>query len=240
MSTSSEVTIVIPAKNEAQLLPILLTSLARQDYPAIRSTKTFIADANSSDGTPDIARSFADRLDIEVIPGGLPAVGRNAGAARATTPYVLFLDADMELPDPTLLRRSLEHMKRRGLHCLTTHIWCRGGDWMDQILYAGSNLTQYSSCLINRPFATGMYMLFDKHRFEELGGFHEKALYAEDYLLSKKVGTRRFGIVRGTALTTNRRFRKMGHFHIVGLFLKTAVNSFDDNYFLRDQHYWHS
>src|SRR5437660_1527904 len=74
-----------------------------------------------------------------------------------------------------------------------------------------------------KPFSTGMFMLFDRKRFQELGGFHEQALYAEDYLLSKKVARRRFGIVRGKALTTNRRFRKMGHIKIMGMFFKTAL-----------------
>jgi len=49
-------------------------------------------------------------------------VGRNAGAVIATTPYVLFIDADIELPDDTLLRRAMEKMKARKLHCLTTAI----------------------------------------------------------------------------------------------------------------------
>ena len=73
----------------------------------MRSTKVFLADAGSTDGTQELAMSFTGRLDIEVIPGGLPSVGRNAGAGRAITPYVLFIDADMELKDPTLLRRTM-------------------------------------------------------------------------------------------------------------------------------------
>ena len=73
-------------------------------------------------------------------------------------------------------------------------------------LYLGNNIVQQFSRLL-KPFSTGMFMLFDRKRFQELGGFHEQALYAEDYLLSKKVARRRFGIVRGKALTTNRRFR---------------------------------
>src|SRR5215813_6208841 len=90
-------TIVIPAKNESRLLPNLLESLCRQDYPSMPSTKVYLADAGSTDGTPELARSFTGRLDIEVIPGGLPSVGRNAGARRAQSSYVLFIDADMEL-----------------------------------------------------------------------------------------------------------------------------------------------
>jgi glycosyltransferase involved in cell wall biosynthesis len=233
-----QLTIVIPAKNESRLLPNLLQSLCRQDHPFLRSTKVLVADAGSTDGTQQLALSFSDRLDIEVIPGGLPSVGRNAGARRATTPYVLFIDADMELRDPTLLRRAMELAVRRKLHCVTTNIWCSNGTVRDHVLYLGNNLAQYGSILV-RPFSTGMFMLFDRAAFARLGGFHEGALYAEDYLLSKKVANWRFGIVSGRIHTTNRRFRNMGHFKIVAMFLKTMFNTWNEDYFLRDHGYWH-
>lgn len=238
MNTSLEqLTIVIPAKNESRLLPNLLESLCRQDYPLMPSTRVFVADAGSTDGTQQLAMSFADRLNMEVIPGGLPSVGRNAGARRATTPYVLFIDADMELKDPTLLRRAMALAERRNLHCVTTNIWCSNGSLGDHVLYIGNNLAQYGSMLV-RPFSTGMFMLFERNMFEKLGGFHEGALYAEDYLLSKKVANRRFGIVRGRIHTTNRRFRNMGHFKIVSMFLKTMFNTWNEDYFLQDHGYW--
>lgn len=232
-----QLTIVIPAKNESRLLPRLLESLCRQDYPLMRSTKVFVADAGSTDGTQQLALSFADRLNIEVIPGGLPSVGRNAGARRATTPYVLFIDADMELKDRTLLRRAVAMAERRNLHCVTTNIWCNQGSFRDQVLYFLNNLAQYGSMLV-RPFSTGMFMLFERKTFEKLGGFHEGALYAEDYLLSKKVANWRFGIVRGRIHTTNRRFRNMGHVTIVRMFLKTMLNTWNEEYFLQDHGYW--
>jgi len=237
MNTFPKLTIVIPAKNESRLLPTLLESLCRQDYSLMRSSKVFLADAGSTDGTQELAMSFAGRLDIEVVPGGLPSVGRNAGARRATTPYVLFIDADMELKDRTLLRRAMELADRRKLHCLTTNIWCAQGNVRDRLLYLGSNVAQYGSLLI-KPFSTGMFMLFEKETFDRLGGFNEGALYAEDYLLSKKVRNRKFGIVGGCIHTTNRRFKGMGHLKIVGLFLKTMLNSWNDNYFLHDHGYW--
>jgi len=86
MNTASDLTIVIPAKNEAKLIQRLLTSLILQDYPSMPNTKVYLADANSTDGTPAIARSFSPWLEVEVIAGGMPSVGRNAGARRASTP----------------------------------------------------------------------------------------------------------------------------------------------------------
>jgi len=237
MNTTSELTIVIPAKNEAKLIPSLLLSLATQDYSKMSSTKVLVADANSRDGTPEIALAFRDRLDVRVIPGGMPAVGRNRGAALADTPYVLFLDADIEMAHPSVIRRALELAQREQLHCVTTNILCRDGSWFDKGMYAGNDAFQYLSRL-HKPFATGMFMLFDRARFQELGGFNEGAQFAEDYLLSQRVARRRFGIVRGGVYTTNRRFQKMGHFRVARLFLRTAFNFWNEKFFLRDHKYW--
>jgi glycosyltransferase involved in cell wall biosynthesis len=233
----AELTIVIPAKNEVKMLPKLLASLCLQDYESMAQTRVLVADAGSTDGTVEVALSFRDRLAVEVIPGGLPSVGRNAGARLATTKYVLFLDADVELPEPTLLRRALWTMRRRNLDLVTTNIACRHGGFFDDMLYAGNNFMQYVGSFL-KPFATGMFMLFERQVFWNLGGFNEQALFAEDYLLSKGVATKRFRIVKGKVLTTNRRFQKLGHGKMVLMFFQTALHSWDDDYFLRDRGYW--
>ena len=237
MNMQPELTIVIPAKNEAENLPLLLTSLVNQDYPLLPCTRVFVADAGSDDGTQAAALCFREQLRISVIPGGLPSVGRNAGANLATTPYVLFMDADTEFGDPGLLRRSMDKMRERRLHCLTTNIRCKNGRPGDHAMFAANNAAQRVAAMF-QPFATGMYMLFERERYMELGGFNEAALYAEDYLLSKSVAPRRFGIVDGCVLTSNRRFQKMGRLRIARMFLNTALHTFDREYFLRDQNYW--
>ncbi|MBB5315863.1 glycosyltransferase [Tunturibacter empetritectus] len=232
-----ELTIVIPAKNEVAMLPRLLESLCRQDYTGMAQTRVLVADAGSTDGTVEMALGFRGRLAVEVVKGGLPSVGRNAGAKLASTKYVLFLDADVEMPEPTLLRRALWRMERRGLHLATTNIACRQGSLFDDLLYAGNNLMQRVGSF-TKPFATGMFMLFDREVFWALGGFNERALFAEDYLLSKGVARQRFRIVRGRVLTTNRRFQKLGHWRMVWMFFKTMVHTWDEEYFLEDQGYW--
>jgi glycosyltransferase involved in cell wall biosynthesis len=232
-----ELTIVIPAKNEVTMLPRLLASLARQDYEGMAQTRVLVADAGSTDGTVAAALAFRDRLQVEVVQGGLPSVGRNAGAKLARTRYVLFMDADVEVPDATLLRRAMGAMRRRSLHLATVSIGCRQGGFFDDLLYAGSNVMQFVGARW-KPFATGMFMLFERDAFWRLGGFNERALFAEDYLLSKGVARNRFRIVRGRVLTTNRRFRKLGHGRMIWMFFKTMLHTWDEEYFLEDQGYW--
>src|ERR1700724_4438991 len=89
-NTTNDLTIVIPAKNEAKLIPRLLTSLTNQDYAKMSTTRVLVADANSTDGTPEIVLSFRDRLNVSVIRGGRPWFGRHLGAAPAEEPTVFF------------------------------------------------------------------------------------------------------------------------------------------------------
>jgi glycosyltransferase involved in cell wall biosynthesis len=214
-------------------------SLVKQDYPLMSSTRVFLADADSTDRTVHIAGEFGRRLAITVIRGGLPSVGRNSGARCAGSRYVLFLDADVELADPTLLRRSLNLIKGKSLHCVTTDILCRDGTWLDRWLYGCNNIVQRLS-RFHRPFATGMFMLVDKDRFDEIGGFDEQALYAEDYQLTRQIERSRFRVIRGGIYSTNRRFLKMGHGTIVRFFLTTALHSRRPEYFRSKLHqaYW--
>ena len=237
VNPANELTIVIPAKNEAKLIPRLLTSLMNQDYSKMSSTRVLVADANSTDGTSEMVMSFRDRLNVSVIRGGVPSVGRNQGAAQADTRYILFLDADIELADRSLVRRCVERAQNKQLHCVTTNILCEGGTWLDRAFYAVNDLFQYLSYL-HRPFATGMFMLFDRKKFWELGGFNEQILFAEDYRLSQQVERQRFAVVRGGVYTTNRRLKKMGYLRVGWLFLWTAMNYWNEKYFLRDHKYW--
>jgi glycosyltransferase involved in cell wall biosynthesis len=239
MNTQAELTVVIPAKNEEKLLPRLLGSLMTQDYPEMASTNLLIADAGSTDRTVEVAMGFSNRLNVRVIPGGLPSVGRNAGARLADSRYVLFVDADIELADCTLVRRALEQMKQKDLVCLTTDIYCKDGSFSDRLLYRANNLAQRLS-RFHRPFATGMFMLVERAAFEALGGFDERAIFAEDYQLTSQFPRRRFRTVRGGIYSTNRRFRKMGHVKMARWFVNAALHSGDQDFFRRDAHrsYW--
>jgi len=93
-------TIIIPSLNEIAYLPGLLNALNNQIQKA---NEIIVADAGSNDGTVELATSYG----VRVVPGGLPAVGRNAGARKAQGDYLLFLDADV-VPPPDFIANIMQ------------------------------------------------------------------------------------------------------------------------------------
>jgi hopene-associated glycosyltransferase HpnB len=109
------VCVVVPARDEAAILPVSLPSLLAQDYPG--PAEVFLVDDGSTDGTGELARRLADRhggLPLTVDSPGEPpagwtgklwAVRHGMGLARARGPeYLLLTDADIAHA-PDSLRR---------------------------------------------------------------------------------------------------------------------------------------
>jgi hopene-associated glycosyltransferase HpnB len=100
------VCVVVPARDEAEVLPVSLPSLLGQDYPG--RAEVFLVDDGSTDGTGELARELArgrGGLPLTVVSPGEPpagwtgklwAVRHGIGEARARTPeYLLLTDADI-------------------------------------------------------------------------------------------------------------------------------------------------
>ena len=88
------------------------------------------------------------------------------------------------------------------------------------------------------PFATGMYFMIRKSKFDELGGFNDKDQYAEDYNLSRKINRNKFDIVKSYIYSDDRRFKKIGYFGVMKLFYKTMMNKNDENYYKQKINYF--
>uniref|UniRef100_UPI0034DE0221 glycosyltransferase n=1 Tax=Streptomyces sp. PU-14G TaxID=2800808 RepID=UPI0034DE0221 len=71
------VTVVVPARDEAEVLPVSLPSLLTQDYPG--RAEVLLVDDGSTDGTGRLARTLAERT-----PDGLPLTVLSAGEPPRT------------------------------------------------------------------------------------------------------------------------------------------------------------
>jgi glycosyltransferase involved in cell wall biosynthesis len=176
-----------------------------------------------------------DKFDLKIIEGGLPAKARNNGAIYVKTPYVLFMDSDMYLLDPTLLTTVTRMMLQGDIDLLTTKIRTTNGKY--NYVFRTFDFIQKISKLIS-PFCLGGFMLFKTSTFNELKGFDEKAKVAEDYLLSKQIKPKRFKIINTTVFTPPRRFDNKGVMYMMRLMIKSFLNRNNKQFFSDDNTYW--
>lgn len=111
----SGITVLIPARNEAEVIAATLSSLQGQGH----GLRIVVVDDQSDDGTAQIARGFSN---VEVLSGQpLPSgwAGKlwalEQGLGPVTTPMTLLLDADIAL-EPGLLAALVAHKRQRGAH----------------------------------------------------------------------------------------------------------------------------
>jgi glycosyltransferase involved in cell wall biosynthesis len=90
--SSIDVSIVIPCYNHAAYLGDAIRSIE----PGSRRIEVIVVDDGSTDGSSDVAASFAGVTCVKQSNQGL-AAARNVGLARASGRYVIFLDADDRL-----------------------------------------------------------------------------------------------------------------------------------------------
>ncbi|WP_232303668.1 glycosyltransferase [Pseudofrankia sp. DC12] len=92
---ATTVTAVLPVRDGAVGLGALVAALAR------RCAEVIVVDDGSADATGAVASAAGARVLRHDIPRG-PAAARLAGAAAASTPLVLFCDADIQLLEDRL------------------------------------------------------------------------------------------------------------------------------------------
>jgi glycosyltransferase involved in cell wall biosynthesis len=230
-------TIVIPCKNEEENIKQLFLELKQQN---IGNTLIILADAKSTDKTRVLANTYAFELDLnlKIIDGGLPAVGRNAGAKLVKTPYILFLDADITFTDRQSIKTAFDSIHNRPIDMVGTTPWYKGEFDVRAWLLFRINLliTWYLSK--TQPFAIGGFTLVKKDVFKKLGGYDEKATQSEDWLLSRQVKSSRFLLIPDLITQNNRRFKRYGYGKMIKLLLNNYKNRKNLNYFYKDVGYF--
>lgn len=137
---------VIPARNEAELLPITLQSLFLQDYPGTLSI--ILVDDQSTDGTATIAQKVGElnknrQLNIilsQPLPPGwtgkLWAIEQGIRHAQTLTrqpDYFLLTDADIE-HDPANLRQLITKAQQEDLDLVSLMVLLRCQSFWEKLL----------------------------------------------------------------------------------------------------------
>ena len=239
MDLNKLVTIVIPCKNEKDIILKTLDLLNHQ--VDIKNVKVIVCDA-SNDGVTKLDlldrldyQHRTDMFDLNVMDGGLPSIARNNGFKLVTTPYVLFMDADVFLLDPKVLKRSVVRIHRYHLDLVTAKFRSDNGryNYVYKVFDLIQTLSKWST-----PFCLGGYMLVRSETFKSIGGFDEEIKVAEDYIFSKQIKPKKFGRINNIVYTPPRRFENKGVMYMLRLMLSSFFNSNNKEYFTNDKDYW--
>lgn len=176
-ASARRVSIIVPARNEALVLPELLASLAALDYP---DYEVIVVDDRSSDGTGDVAKQHGGPR-LRVISGQERPDGWGGkhwacqqGAAVASGEILLFTDADT-VHAPDSLRRAVAGLEEQGaamLSCLPYH---NGSAWWEKLAGPFHVLlltitAPFARPRVGRVYAIGQYLMFTRAGYEQLGG----------------------------------------------------------------------
>jgi len=222
---SSLLSIVIPCKNEEKQLQRTLAAIEQQSFD-LTDCPIFIADAGSSDRTLNIIADFQKntKLNIQVVEGGYPPAGRNNGARRCQSEYILFLDADIELGEKKSIEKVIGLALGGRLDIVSTYIKSKDGNVYDRFFWERMHAFTYRYPYIVGPYAAGMFILIRRKKFNELGGFNEKMVLGDDLELTRMISRRKFGVADTYIWTTNRRFRSHGYLRTIGKYFRVAMS----------------
>jgi glycosyltransferase involved in cell wall biosynthesis len=225
-------TIVIPCKNEKDNIYECIAFIAKQVGAA--GLKVIIADNSDEGDSLDflhyVQRDFKYSLDIEIIQGGFPAKARLEGSKLVTTPYILFLDADIMLFNKFILGECLAYNTDLVTVPFQTE---KGFNWIFRLF----DIQQRMSNWLGTPFAIGGFQLWKTEAYWKTGGYDETHLFAEDYWVSQKAESMKIHKTNGV-WTSARRFKNKGFLYMFILSIKCYINRNNTDFFKNHQNYW--
>ena len=214
MSSPPHHSLIIPAYNEAALLPRLLTTVdaARSRYRrGAERIEVILADNASTDATATIAR----RAGCKVVPVAkrVIAAARNGGAAAAAGEVLSFVDADTQIHPETF--NAIDRALATG-----TVVGGATGVRLER-WSLGIALTYLT--IVPLVLVTGMdtgVVFCLRVDFERLGGYDERRRVAEDVAflwnlkrLGHQRGQRLIRLRSAKAVASTRKFDRYGDWH---------------------------
>ena len=170
--------IVIPAYNEADCLPVTLAHLAKAMESSDLNGELIVVDNNSDDNTQTCAADAGAIVVHEPI--NQISRARNTGAGIARGKYLIFLDAD------TLLDREL---LQRALSNLTSNKHIGGGALVagDRLPPAAAQRAMNGWNWLSQRFglAAGCFIYCRADAFRSVGGFSERVYASEEIWFSR-------------------------------------------------------
>ncbi len=207
------ISFIIPTRNEEKIIEKILKCLS--EYKGEK--EIIVSDGLSTDETVSIAKHYAtviegDKNSIQRI-----SIGKNSGAKISHGEYLVFLDADVYIPDVNLFFTQAESFfkndkKLAGL-TVSIRVFKEDETLADKIVFSVFN---FYNLILNNYLgigaAVGEFQMIRRDAFIQSGGYGEHLVASEDYEFFKrisKIGKTHF-VNKLRVYHTGRRAHKIG------------------------------
>lgn len=212
------VSVVIPAFQEEKYIAATLTRLVNIDH----LIEIIVVDGGSKDKTVEVARRFTNKVYV-LRERGI-ARARNYGAKRACGDVLVFLDADV-ITTTDFVEKVLETFSDSTVVGATCSIMPVKPRFHEKVFfYLHNSLTRILARF--KPHCRGEFFVTRRSEFLKVNGFDERLPCSEDHELAFRLSKRgRFVFIKDlTVYESLRRFRKLGLFMVVGIWLANYLS----------------
>ena len=187
-STYPPVSVIIPARNEANSIGKTLDAIVGQDYP--ETIEIIVADGSEGNETSRVASAYP--VNLIANPGRIVSTGLNLGISASSHGIIVRCDAHAILP-PSYVRQAVDTMRRTGATIvggmqvpIGTKLFQRAvASAMSSVCGAGDSKQKIGGP--DGPADMVYLGVFDKQALVEIGGFNERINQNQDYELAWRI-----------------------------------------------------
>lgn len=222
------ISIIIPTLKEGEFLERTLKNLDSLQMPH----EIIITDGGSTDATLDIAREYTDKIIVWDKPHRQTfGEAKNAGAALATGEFLIFIDADVIIPEPqkffTEMLAAFE--KKQKLVGITVPLkpWPENHSWVDAFFSAPLNWFYIvSNNVFHSGNSSGEFQMMRADAFRQAGGFGEHLAAGEDNEMFRSIAKRgrTMSYAKLCVQHSLRRAHKLGWLQLYYIWIKNGLS----------------
>jgi glycosyltransferase involved in cell wall biosynthesis len=212
------VTVIVPCYNEENYIGLLLQDLTKQTQQANR---VVVVDCHSSDKTIAVTKGYSKSLELNVLQAHYKsaASARNTGADVTNSDYLLFIDADMRLPEDFIFQIT-KCATSKHFDFVAAKLKSEGHHPVDHMVCWAVNFTNYGihMTLRRHPAGSGGAMLVSHALHDRIGGYSPKLREFDDvdYFMRMCKHHVSFAYARkAVAITSARRSKENGRFNTI-------------------------
>ena len=195
-----KVSIIIPTKNNADILERCLESIHNLDYPK-DEVEVIIVDGHSTDGTVEVAKKYGCRVVYEDV--GTIGGARNIGVEHSRGDYIVFTDADC-VADRDWLKNLIREFKDESVASVggpnitprdDTEFAKRVGVVLEFLSKPGPRYAFSADKIVEIHHNPTCNSAYRKAILQEVGGFNPRLITCDDEELDYRIRKRGYKIL---------------------------------------------